>query len=62
MTPVALLIGFLGAYKAFSTLMLASRRRIEGGAVGMGIANLVGSSAIGMVVVIAGLTIGRALA
>ena len=56
------LIGFIGAYTTFSTLMLESWRLIEGGAVGLGLANLVGSSAIGMVAVVGGLIIGRALA
>jgi CrcB protein len=55
------LIGFIGAYTTFSTLMLESWRLIEGGAVGLGLANLIGSSVIGMVAVIGGLVIGRAL-
>lgn len=56
------LIGFIGAYTTFSTLMLESWRLIEGGAVVLGLANLVGSSVIGMVAVVMGLMIGRALA
>lgn len=56
------LIGFIGAYTTFSTLMLESWRLIEGGAVGLGLANLVGSSVIGMVALVGGLMIGRALA
>jgi fluoride exporter len=55
-------IGFIGAYTTFSTLMLESWRLIEGGAVGLGLANLVGSSVIGMVALVGGLMIGRALA
>jgi CrcB protein len=56
------LVGFIGAYTTFSTLMLESWRLIEGGAVALGLANLVGSSAAGIVAVVAGLMIGRALA
>ena len=57
-----LLVGFIGAYTTFSTLMLESWRLIEGGAVAFGLANLVGSSAIGMIAVVGGLMLGRALA
>jgi len=56
-----LLIGFIGAYTTFSTLMLESWRLIEGGAVGLGLVNLIGSSVIGMLAVVVGLMIGRAL-
>ena len=42
--------------------MLESWRLIEDGAVGLGLANLVGSSVIGMVALVGGLMIGRALA
>jgi len=56
------LIGFIGAYTTFSTLMLESWRLIEGGAVGLGLANLIASSVLGMVAVVVGLLIGRAIA
>ena len=56
-----LMIGFLGAYTTFSTLMLESWRMIEDGAVLTGAANLVGSGVIGIVAVLAGLTLGRAI-
>ena len=56
------LIGFIGAYTTFSTLMLESWRLIEGGALGLGLANLVGSTVIGMGALVAGLMIGRAVA
>jgi CrcB protein len=56
-----LMIGFLGAYTTFSTLMLESWRLIEDGAVLAGAANIVGSSAVGIVAVLAGLTLGRAV-
>ncbi len=57
-----LLIGFIGAYTTFSILMLERWRLIEGGAVVLGLMNLVGSSVIGMLAVVGGLLIGRALA
>lgn len=56
------LIGFIGAYTTFSTLMLESWRLIEDGALALGLVNLVGSSMIGIVALIGGLMIGRALA
>jgi fluoride exporter len=55
------MIGFLGGYTTFSTLMLESWRLWEDGAVGLALANIVGSSALGIVAVFVGLTIGRAL-
>ena len=56
------LIGFLGAYTTFSTLMLESWRLVESGATGMAIANLVGSSMLGILAVVVGLAVGRAVA
>lgn len=56
-----LMIGFLGAYTTFSTLMLESWRMIEDGAMLAGIANLAGSTLIGVAAVLAGLTLGRSL-
>lgn len=55
------LIGFIGAYTTFSTLMLESWRLIEDGAVALGFANLVGSSVLGILALVAGVLIGRAL-
>lgn len=55
------MIGFLGAYTTFSTLMLESLRLWEDGSAGLALVNLVGSSALGMVAVIAGLALARAL-
>jgi CrcB protein len=57
-----ILIGFIGAYTTFSTLMLESWRLIEGGSIGLGLLNLIGSSVLGVVALVAGLLIGRALA
>ena len=56
-----LMIGFIGAYTTFSTWTLESWRLIEGGAYGPALANLGGSVVIGMVAVVAGLTLGRVL-
>ena len=55
-----LMIGFLGAYTTFSTLMLESWRLAEDGAVALALANVAGSAIIGLVAVVAGLAIGRA--
>ena len=57
-----LMIGFLGAYTTFSTLMLESWRLWEDGAVGLALSNALGSVVLGLVAVFIGLTIGRALA
>jgi CrcB protein len=57
-----LMIGFIGAYTTFSTLMLESWRLWEDGAVGLALANSLGSVALGLVALFAGLTIGRAVA
>jgi CrcB protein len=56
------MIGFLGAYTTFSTLMLESWRLVETGDVVRGVVNLTASSALGILAVVAGLTIGRLLA
>lgn len=55
------LVGFIGAYTTFSTLTLESWRLIEDGSVALGLANIAGSMVVGMVAVVAGLTLGRAL-
>ncbi|MEJ7749127.1 MAG: fluoride efflux transporter CrcB [Candidatus Limnocylindrales bacterium] len=56
------MVGFLGAYTTFSTLMLQSWLLVESGAIGMAILNVVGSSLLGLLAVLVGLGIGRALA
>ncbi len=55
------LIGFIGAYTTFSTLMLESWRLVEAGAPMIGVANIVGSSVLGIVAVAGGLAIGRVI-
>ena len=54
-----LMVGFLGAYTTFSTLMVDSWRLIEDGLPLLALGNLVGSVAIGLVAVVAGLWLGR---
>jgi CrcB protein len=57
-----LMIGFLGAYTTFSTLMLESWRLVEGGAIALAFANVIGSAVLGLSGVFIGLALGRALA
>jgi CrcB protein len=57
-----LLVGFLGAYTTFSTLMLDSWRLIDDGLPALGLLNLVGSVVLGVVAVIGGLWLGRTIA
>lgn len=54
-----LMVGFLGAYTTFSTLMLETWRLIEGGAYPAALLNLAGSAAAGMLALVVGLAIGR---
>ena len=56
-----LMIGFLGAYTTFSTLMLESWRLVEDGSWQLAALNLAGSVALGLVAVVAGLAVGRLL-
>src|ERR1700690_2779512 len=53
------MIGFLGAYTTFSTLMLESWRLAEDGSWGLAMLNLTLSVVLGMGAVFAGLTVGR---
>lgn len=57
-----LMIGFLGAYTTFSTLALESWRMLEDGAVLQAVANLGGSMLLGVLAVVVGIGIGRAVA
>jgi CrcB protein len=56
-----LIVGFLGAYTTFSTLMLDSWRLIEDGLPVLAMANLAGSVVLGVVAVVAGLWLGRTI-
>lgn len=55
------MIGFIGSYTTFSTLALESWRMMEDGAWLYASANLVGSIIIGVVAVVAGVALGRAI-
>ena len=55
------MIGFIGAYTTFSTLMLESWRLAEDGSWGVALLNLTLSVVLGMGAVLAGLTVGRAI-
>jgi CrcB protein len=54
------MVGFIGAYTTFSTLMLESWRLFEDGAITLAFVNVVGSSILGLAALFAGLTLGRA--
>ena len=54
-----LTIGFLGAFTTFSTLSFESYRLLEDGAVGLALANSLGSLAAGLVAVYLGVVTGR---
>jgi len=56
-----LMIGFWGSYTTFSTLTLESWRMIEDGAWLTAGGNLLGSLALGIVAVIGGVALGRAM-
>lgn len=55
------LIGLIGAYTTFSTLMLEAWRLVEEGSWAAAILDLGGSVGLGIVGVVAGLVAGRAL-
>jgi fluoride exporter len=56
-----LLVGFLGAYTTFSTLMLDSWRLFEDGLPVLAFINIAGSTILGIVAVVGGLWLGRSL-
>ncbi len=56
-----ILVGFIGAYTTFSTWTLESWRLVEDGSWALAIGNIGGSMLLGLVAVVAGLTLGRAL-
>jgi CrcB protein len=56
-----LMVGFLGAYTTFSTLMLDSFRLFEDGLPALALVNIGGSTVLGVVAVVGGLWLGRAL-
>jgi CrcB protein len=56
-----LMVGFIGAYTTFSTLALKSWRLVEGGLWLYAVVNLAGSVALGLLALVAGIALGRAL-
>ena len=58
---IPLMIGFIGSYTTFSTLMLESWVLVEEGDLVRMFANLAGSVVIGMIAVVGGLAVGRLL-
>ncbi len=56
---VPLMVGFIGSYTTFSTLMLESWVLVEEGDLTRMLFNIFGSVAVGMVAVVAGLAVGR---
>jgi CrcB protein len=57
----SLMVGFVGAYTTFSTFSLETFRLIEDGAVGLALANIAASVAVGLLAVYVGVVIGRAV-
>jgi len=53
--------GFIGAYTTFSTLMLETWRLAETGSSAAALANVAGSVAVGLLVMVGGLAVGRAI-
>ena len=56
-----LMIGFVGAYTTFSTLSLETFQLVQDGAIGLAAANELGSLALGLAAVWAGVMLGRAI-
>lgn len=54
-------IGFLGGYTTFSTFMLESLRLAQDGSWTLAVANIAGSVLLGLVAVVAGVALARAL-
>ena len=52
-------VGFLGAYTTFSTFSFESVALIQGGSWLLSLANMVGSVALGLVAVLAGMALAR---
>ena len=58
---VAVTVGFVGAYTSFSTYAYESLRQIQDGALGLAVANVVGSVVLGVAAAWLGVVAGRAL-
>jgi CrcB protein len=55
----ALTVGLIGAYTTFSTLSLETYRLLEEGSMLLAVANALGSLAVGILAVFAGVALGR---
>jgi CrcB protein len=53
------LTGFMGAFTTFSTYMFETAELVKFGQMAMALLNVVGQSAIGLVLVLAGIALGR---
>lgn len=58
---LAALTGFMGAFTTFSTYMFESAGLLQHGQWAWALANLAGQNALGLALLFAGLTLGRAL-
>ena len=56
------MVGFVGAYTTFSTLMLESFRLVESGSAWIAVVNLFASVALGLLALVLGIAIGRSIA
>lgn len=56
-----LLTGFMGAFTTFSTYMFESAELVKHGQMTIALLNVVGQSAIGLMLVLAGIALGRLL-
>ncbi|OIQ48770.1 putative fluoride ion transporter CrcB [Pseudodesulfovibrio hydrargyri] len=54
-----ILTGFMGAFTTFSTYMFETATLVKSGQMAMAMANVVGQSVIGLVLVLAGIALGR---
>jgi CrcB protein len=55
------LTGFMGAFTTFSTYMFETAELVKFGQMAMGLLNIVGQSVVGLILVFAGIMLGRIL-
>ncbi len=56
-----ILTGFMGAFTTFSTYMFETAELVKFGQIAMALLNVVGQSAVGLILVLAGIALGRLL-